>query len=310
MITVFCNRLGWFNLEILVSQFQSRLMFGVQRQLLDLIRISLLNSQRARLFYSAGHTTVASIAMCDIKKIEKILRSSMIFVANKSKAETDQVNNNNNNNSEVVIWSDGKGYTYWEASELILREANQILGKDLEALGVKVKTEKAEGLNKTANKTLFEFNDTIDSILQSQDSKRKSAEVFKQPEPVRTETPEKVEQVLKVEVEVEAKVNPLVEPSKEDLEISLQNLTIDEKNVSQVEPEAKLTKVEASQASSSFIDDQFMLQAAETFEKGKIKPAKIENKKLDSARRLALIRRIEKKRMRARLEKKLGFVRL
>ena len=284
MITVFCNRLGWFNLEILVSQFQSRLMFGVQRQLLDLIRISLLNSQRARLFYTAGHTTVASIAMCDIKKIEKILRSSMTFVANK-KPETDQVNNNN---SEVVIWSDGKGYTYWEASELILREANQILGKDLEALGVKVKTEKAEGLNKTANKTLFEFNDTIDSILQSQDSKRKSAEVFKQPEPVKIETPEKVVEVLKAEPE--AKINPpSVEPSKEELEISLQNLTIDEKNVSQVEPEAKLAKVEASQASSSFIDDQFMLQAAETFEKGKNIPAKIENKTLDSAKKVSFI---------------------
>lgn len=54
MITIFCNRLGWFNLEILVNQFNSRLMFGVQRQLLDLVRINLLNSQRARLFYNAG----------------------------------------------------------------------------------------------------------------------------------------------------------------------------------------------------------------------------------------------------------------
>lgn len=54
MITVFCNRLGWFNLEMLVSQFQSRLTFGVQRQLVDLVRIKLLNSHRARLFYNAG----------------------------------------------------------------------------------------------------------------------------------------------------------------------------------------------------------------------------------------------------------------
>lgn len=54
MITVFCNRLGWFNLEMLVNQFQSRLTFGVQRQLVDLVRIKLLNSHRARLFYNAG----------------------------------------------------------------------------------------------------------------------------------------------------------------------------------------------------------------------------------------------------------------
>lgn len=55
MITVFCNRLGWFNLEMLVHQFQSRLTFGVQRQLVDLVRIKLLNSNRARLFYNAGN---------------------------------------------------------------------------------------------------------------------------------------------------------------------------------------------------------------------------------------------------------------
>ncbi len=91
MIHVFCNRLGWYNLEILVEQFQSRLMFGVQRQLLDLIRIKLLNSHRARLFYNAGYTTVASIATCDLKKLEKILRSSLQFVS----AKQDQENNNN-----------------------------------------------------------------------------------------------------------------------------------------------------------------------------------------------------------------------
>ena len=83
MIHVFCNRLGWYNLEILIEQFQSRLMFGVQRQLLDLIRIKLLNSYRARLLYNAGYTTVASIATCCMKKLERILRSSLQFVSSK-----------------------------------------------------------------------------------------------------------------------------------------------------------------------------------------------------------------------------------
>ena len=158
MITVFCNRLGWFNLELLVNQFHYRLMFGVQRQLLDLVRIKLLNSHRARLFYNAGFTTVASLAMCDLKKIEKILRTSISYGHGKrNETESDsKMQSNNLNNSETVIWSETKGYTYWEASVVILKEASEILQKDLELLGVKIKSEKTtEKLNKTSNKTSF-----------------------------------------------------------------------------------------------------------------------------------------------------------
>lgn len=68
MITVFCNRLGWFNLEMLVNQFQSRLTFGVQKQLVDLVRIKLLNSQRARLFYNAGKLDI--YVLCGIHELE------------------------------------------------------------------------------------------------------------------------------------------------------------------------------------------------------------------------------------------------
>ena len=180
MITVFCNRLGWFNLELLVNQFQSRLMFGVQRQLLDLVRIKLLNSHRARLFYNSGFTTVASVAMCDLKKIEKILRTSISYGYGK-RSENENVDNKNQanhmNNSEAVIWSETKGYTYWEASVVILKEANDMLKSDLELLGVKMKTEKNSNgnkLNKTSNKTLFDFNETFDSMIQTQKSIQKN----------------------------------------------------------------------------------------------------------------------------------------
>ena len=38
MVTVFCQRLGWASLELLVGQFQDRLEFGVKRELVDLCR--------------------------------------------------------------------------------------------------------------------------------------------------------------------------------------------------------------------------------------------------------------------------------
>lgn len=79
MVTVFCNRLGWHNLELLLSQFQSRLSFGVQRELCDLVRISLLNAQRARTLYSAGLVTVAEVARTNITDVEKALRKAVPF---------------------------------------------------------------------------------------------------------------------------------------------------------------------------------------------------------------------------------------
>jgi DNA polymerase theta len=111
-------------LEILISQFQTRLIFGVQKQLVDLVRISLLNSHRARAFYNAGYTNVASIAMCDLKTVEKILRSSMMFIAS---GENKPINDQPNKiNSETVIWNDGKNYTYYQASNCIIQEANDV----------------------------------------------------------------------------------------------------------------------------------------------------------------------------------------
>lgn len=48
MVTIFCKKLCWHNLHLLLEQFQSRLAFGIERELCDLIRISLLNGIRAR----------------------------------------------------------------------------------------------------------------------------------------------------------------------------------------------------------------------------------------------------------------------
>ena len=79
MVTVFCKRLSWHNLELLLSQFQSRLTFGVQRELVDLVRVSLLNGQRARLVYNGGFQTVASLAGADVMQIETILKNATPF---------------------------------------------------------------------------------------------------------------------------------------------------------------------------------------------------------------------------------------
>ena len=79
MVTVFCNRLGWTSLEILLDQFQSRLTFGVQRELVDLVRITVLNAQRARALYNGGLQTVAAVSNADPVVVEKLLKTAVPF---------------------------------------------------------------------------------------------------------------------------------------------------------------------------------------------------------------------------------------
>jgi len=79
MVTVFCRRLGWGTMELLLSQYQTRLSFGVQRELVDLVRVSLLNAGRARALYAQGLCTVAELARATTADVEKALRQAVPF---------------------------------------------------------------------------------------------------------------------------------------------------------------------------------------------------------------------------------------
>ena len=79
-MTAFCNRLGWYNMELLLTQFQSRLSFGVQRELVDLVRISALNAQRARAVFDAGYQSIAALATADVLALELVIRNSAPFL--------------------------------------------------------------------------------------------------------------------------------------------------------------------------------------------------------------------------------------
>lgn len=79
MVTAFCGRLGWANLELLLGQFQERLEFGVHRELCDLIRLDCLNGQRARVLHDAGIKTVVELSATDPVQVEQILHKSSPF---------------------------------------------------------------------------------------------------------------------------------------------------------------------------------------------------------------------------------------
>ncbi len=83
MVTAFCHKMGWLNLELLIGQFQNRLQFGVQRELVDLCRLNALNGQRARTLYNAKIDTVAVLANTSPAEVENVLWSAMPFESRK-----------------------------------------------------------------------------------------------------------------------------------------------------------------------------------------------------------------------------------
>ncbi|XP_043076751.1 DNA polymerase theta [Puntigrus tetrazona] len=136
MVTVFCNRLGWHNLELLLSQFQSRLSFGVQRELCDLVRISLLNAQRARTLYSSGFVTVAEVAKADVTEVEKALRKAIPFKSSRQAVDESEVEAQERKSMRCIWVSGKKALTEREAALQIVGEAQLLLQQDLALLGV------------------------------------------------------------------------------------------------------------------------------------------------------------------------------
>lgn len=128
MVTVFCSHLGWKNLELLLCQFQSRLTFGVERELCDLVRISLLNGCRARVLYNAGFHTLAALASANPITIETTLRRAFPFKSSVLQASGEQ-----ETGVLAVNWCAKlrKGMTESEAARLIVQEARHILSDDM-----------------------------------------------------------------------------------------------------------------------------------------------------------------------------------
>ena len=61
------------------GQFQDRLQFGVQRELIDLCRLTSLNGQRARVLFNAGIDSIAILANTNIADVEILLGNCAPF---------------------------------------------------------------------------------------------------------------------------------------------------------------------------------------------------------------------------------------
>ncbi|KAM6940638.1 DNA polymerase theta [Xenentodon cancila] len=137
MVTVFCKRLGWHNMELLLSQYQTRLSFGVQRELVDLVRVSLLNATRARALYAQGLCTVAEVARATVADVEKALRNAVPFKSSKRAVDESEMEAAERRTLRCVWVTGGRALTEQEAAVEIVSEARLLLQEDLAQLGVR-----------------------------------------------------------------------------------------------------------------------------------------------------------------------------
>ena len=128
MVTTFCQKLGWSNLELLFAQFQSRLVFGVERELCGIIRVSLLSNYQARTLYNAGYHTLTTIASANISAIEVCLRTATPFHCARA------ADNSPDKKSKMLK-------ERLTEAELIIKEAQKIISSDI---GIPIETWQAK----------------------------------------------------------------------------------------------------------------------------------------------------------------------
>jgi replicative superfamily II helicase len=73
-VTIFARNMGFWALESVFAVFSERIRGGSRADLIDLTKIKLVSSKRARALFSAGFTTVESVAAADPENLSKCLR--------------------------------------------------------------------------------------------------------------------------------------------------------------------------------------------------------------------------------------------
>lgn len=127
MVAEFARRLRWGTIELIVSHFQERLQFGVQRELCELMRLPSLNGVRARALFNAGFTSLPEVATCDVSALEAALLAATPFQSRGQGAgETDH--EAEQRKRHLAVWVTGRsGLTTRAAAEILVKEARDVL---------------------------------------------------------------------------------------------------------------------------------------------------------------------------------------
>lgn len=115
---------------MIVSQFQDRIFFGVHQDLIELMKISVLNGKRARALFKAGYQTLVDISKTNVLSIEKCLIDSIGFEIQNRDGETNYAAEQRN--KQFLLHVTGRaGLSTKEAAQIIIDEARAIVSAEM-----------------------------------------------------------------------------------------------------------------------------------------------------------------------------------
>ncbi|XP_055341716.1 DNA polymerase theta-like [Paramacrobiotus metropolitanus] len=125
MITVFCEELHWDSMALLFEQFQSRLEFGVKRELVQLVRVVQLSALQARCLHDAGFASLTKLATAEPPEVADVLRKATPFEL------MDMADGMKSN----VVLNGMLALPSVEAAQLVITEARRLVEADMEVEG-------------------------------------------------------------------------------------------------------------------------------------------------------------------------------
>ncbi|CAK9816398.1 DNA polymerase theta [Anthophora quadrimaculata] len=161
MVTQFCKQLGWDCMELLVSQFQTRLQFGVCRELLDLLRLPMLNGLRARSLYKQGITSVADLAMANELDVERALYKALPFESEKEHDGEHESEVIKRNKMRTVFVTGKDGLTTHEAAIMLVHEARVLVQNELRLQDMSWKQNEQSDATNTSNESSLQVQQSI-----------------------------------------------------------------------------------------------------------------------------------------------------
>ena len=156
MLAVFCERMQWHGMHVLMTAFQARVLHGVKPEILTLMEIPFVKSYTARLLYSAGLKNPEAVAVGGVKRVFDALCVGKINKKTRPAAPQSLTAQQQQQQS----WQEDaeKGQMQQQAGRIV-RAANEMLRKRAEAL----REEAAAMLQMTDNNN----NDGDDKIQQN-----------------------------------------------------------------------------------------------------------------------------------------------
>lgn len=130
IVKSFCKALHWDLMTLIVSQFQDRIFFGVHQDLVELLKISVLNGKRARALFNAGYQTLIDISKASVLSIEKCLMDSVGFDVQKRDGETNY--DAEQRNKHLLLHVTGRaGMSVKDVAQIIIDEARHYIRTEL-----------------------------------------------------------------------------------------------------------------------------------------------------------------------------------